>query len=226
MSKIKSFIITLMNNDSSIRLSNTCFESLKTHGYDPNIFKAHCGKDSISFLDSKNIKPIFDESMPHYQLYKHWSSVLGTIGCFASHFDLWLTAVKLQEPIIILEHDAIVVRPWDDPNWKDILHLDWEGSLRRRHMRNAFDQYNPVVKNSVYNMGFRAGEAASVVSMNCAYAYAITPEAAEKLIQDVLKRGFFAVDRFIREPIVSIETIHPKIAEEQPEALEMFTTST
>ena len=75
-------------------------------------------------------------------------------------------------------------------------------------------------------MGFRAGEAATVVSMNCAYAYAITPEAAEKLIQDVLKCGFFAVDRFIREPIVSIETIHPKIAEEQPEALEMFTTST
>jgi GR25 family glycosyltransferase involved in LPS biosynthesis len=222
---MKGFIITLINNDSSVRLANICLESLRANGYDSNIFEAHCGNESISFLNSKNIKPILDESLPHYQLYKHWSSVLGTIGCFASHFDLWLTAVKLQEPIIILEHDAIVVRPWDDFKWKDILHLDWEGSLRRRHMRNAFDQYNSVIKNSVYNMGFRPGEAASVVSMNCAYAYAITPGAAEKLIQDALMRGFFAVDRFIREPIVNIDTLHPKVAQEQPEALEMFTTS-
>jgi GR25 family glycosyltransferase involved in LPS biosynthesis len=222
---MKGFVITLINNDSSVRLANVCFESLRVNGYDPNIFEAHCGNESVNFLQSNKIKSIFDESIAHYQLYKHWSSVPGTIGCFASHFDLWLTAVKLQEPIIILEHDAIVVRPWDDFRWKDILHLDWEGSLRRRHMRNAFDQYNPVIEHSVYNMGFRPGEAASVVSMNCTYAYAITPEAAEKLIQDALERGFFAVDRFIRQPIVNIDTLHPKVAQEQPEALEMFTTS-
>ena len=74
-------------------------------------------------------------------------------------------------------------------------------------------------------MGFKAAEYGGNVSMNCTYAYAITPDAAKKLIDNTKLTGWFAVDRFMREPIINIDTVHPKVAEEQPEALEMFTTS-
>lgn len=222
---MKAFVITLVDNPSSVDLSSNCIESLKKYGYEANVFEAHCGTESIDYLASNQVFPISNPSVPYYELYSKWTSVLGTIGCFASHFNLWVKCVELNEPIIIMEHDSIMLREWTDPAWEDVLHLDWEGTLRRRGMRNSFDYYEPIIKNSVFRMGFRPGEAIGVVSMNCTYAYAIKPKAAIGLIQDAKLNGWFASDRFIREPLVAIETIHPKIAEEQPQALEMFTTS-
>jgi hypothetical protein len=92
-------------------------------------------------------------------------------------------------------------------------------------MRGTADNYAPVIENSIYRMGFSPQEAAGIVSMNCCYSYAIKPPAALTLIANAKEHGWFAADRFIREPLVEIYTINPKIAEEQPEAVEMFTTS-
>lgn len=222
---MKAFVITLLDNPSSVNLSSNCIKSLIENEYDSQIFGAHCGTESIDYLSQYQVFPISDSSIPHYALYAKWTSVLGTIGCFASHFNLWLKCTELNEPIIIMEHDAIILKRWENPEWKDVLHLDWEGSIRRRGMRNGFDHYAPVVENSVFRMGFEPGEASGVISMNCNYAYAIKPTAAIKLIEDAKSNGWFAADRFIREPLVNIETIHPKVAEEQPQAIEMFTTS-
>ena len=222
---MKAFVITLKDNESSVRLSNKCLESLKENGYDGEVFDAHCGQESSEYLASYNVKPISDPRVPYFDLYNRWTPVTGTIGCFASHFNLWLKSMTLNEPIIIMEHDAKMLRPWDDLDWKDVLHLDWEGSIRRRNMRGFYDSYEPVINDSVFRMGFRPGEAGAIVSMNCAYAYAIKPHAAAALVSDAIQNGWFAADRFVREPLVLIETVHPKVAEEQPEAIEMFTTS-
>jgi GR25 family glycosyltransferase involved in LPS biosynthesis len=222
---MKAFVITLKDNESSVRLSNNCIESLNVNGYEAHVFDAHCGEESSDFLLSHNVRPISDTTVPYFDLYNRWTTVVGTIGCFASHFDLWLKSISLNEPIIIMEHDAKILRPWNDFIWKDVLHLDWEGSIRRRHMRGTFDEYADGIQDSVFRMGFSPGEARGIVSMNCAYAYAIKPHAAEILVNDAVNNGWFAADRFTREPLVLIETIHPKVAEEQPEAVEMFTTS-
>jgi len=222
---VKVFIITIEGMESSERLAAKAFESAKQFGYEAFYFAAYTKDDSLSLFEDHNIKPVWDYNIPYFNLYNKWTSVPGTRGCFASHYALWNICVEFNEPIIILEHDAILLREWSSPEWSDILHLDWEGSIRRRKMRNGFDQYCTVQENSVFRMGFSPGEASGVYSMNCCYAYAINPNGAEKLINETKINGWFAADRFIREPIVSIETIHPKIAEEQPEAIEMFTTA-
>jgi hypothetical protein len=222
---MKAFVITLKDNESSVRLSNKCLESLEENGYDGEAFDAHCGQESSEYLASYNVKPISNPEVPYFHLYNQWTSVTGTIGCFASHFNLWLKSMTLNESIIIMEHDAKILRPWDNFHWKDILHLDWEGSIRRRNMRGLYDSYDRVMSDSVFRMGFSPGEAAGVISMNCNYAYAIKPHAAKILVNEAVTNGWFAADRFIREPLVLIETIHPKVAEEQPEAIDMFTTS-
>lgn len=222
---MKVFIITIEGMESSERLASVAYESARAYGYEPHYFMAYTKDDSLGILESHGVKPIWDTNTPYYDLYSQWTSVPGTRGCFTSHYGLWNICVELNEPIVIFEHDAIMLRPWDNPDWKDVLHLDWEGSIRRRSMRNEFDSYADVQENKVFRMGFSPGEANGVYSMNCAYAYAIKPLAAEKLISEAKNNGWFAADRFIREPIVNIETVHPKIAEEQPEALNMFTTS-
>jgi GR25 family glycosyltransferase involved in LPS biosynthesis len=132
--------------------------------------------------------------------------------------------VSLKESIIVLEHDAKIVRKWDNFSWKDVLHLDHEGSVKRKHYAQGKDISAPVVENSVYSMAYKAFDQPWTSSMNCAYAYAIQPDAAQRLIDLATSEGWYAADRFIQEPVVDIDTIHPKVAEEQPEALTISTT--
>jgi len=222
---LKTFTITLSDNDMSKMLAEKSINSSIQYGYEASIFEAHSGQKAVDYLQSENIYSISNIEYPNYLLYNNWTSVPGTIGCFASHFNLWNICIELNEDIVILEHDAVIVSEWMHPKWKDILHLDWEGSLRRRSMRGVQDKYFPVINNCVYRMGFSPAETPEIFSMNCTYAYAITPSAALKLITDAQKNGWFAADRFIREPVVEIFTINPKLAEEQPEAVIINTTS-
>jgi len=222
---MKCFIITLFDNSKSVELATKAYESAIKYDYKPSFFAAYNGETSLKYLQSLDINPIYDQSIFGFNTHLYWCSKGGTRGCFASHYKIWNMCVELNENIIVLEHDAVLVQKWQNPVWQDVMHLDNEGSLRRRSQSGVSDFYNDIRQNSVYNMGFKAAEYGGIVSMNCAYAYAITPQGSLKLIEAAKNHGWFAVDRFMREPIISIDTIHPKLALEQPEALEMFTTS-
>lgn len=229
---MKVFIIALKGHEQSELLANRSLNAALSLGYDANIFYSltdisnpNCAK-SFDFLNSQNVYPVFKPVDPYFNMYKYWTNVNGIRGSFSSHYRLFLECINLDEPIIILEHDGILLNPWKDHQWLDVLSLDWQGSLKRRHLRECQDQYSSVIENSIFRMGFTPQETPGVVSMSCCYAYAVKPQACVKLINEAKTNGWFAIDRFIREPIVSIETIHPKIAEEQPEALQIYTTST
>jgi len=217
MQTMKCFIITLFDNPESVKLAETAYESALSFGYSPNLFCAHTGSTGARFLEERNIAK--SEKFPM------WTTTKGVLGCFASHLALWETCVSLKEPIIVLEHDAKMVRRWDNFYWKDVLHLDYEGSVKRKHYAQGKDRSSPVVEHAVYNMGYIAFDQPWTASMNCAYAYAIQPDAAKRLIEFAAIDGWYAADRFIQEPVVNIDTIHWKVAEEQPEALTISTTS-
>ena len=55
------------------------------------------------------------------------------IGCSMSHFMLWKKCVELDEPILILEHDSVFLRPFpDDIEFKGICQInDPNGSTRK-----------------------------------------------------------------------------------------------
>jgi GR25 family glycosyltransferase involved in LPS biosynthesis len=229
---MKTFIIAIKNHKESEELANRSVLIANELGYEASIFYSLTngldmqGSESLDFLNSENVYPILRPRDMHYAMYKHWTNIAGVRGSFSSHYRLWLKCIELQEPIVILEHDAILVKPWQKQEWEDVLHLDWEGSLKRRQFRGSKDKHLPVVENSIFRMGFMPEETQGTISMNCCYAYAITPDACRKLVEESRYHGWFAVDRFIREPLVQIQTVHPKIAEEVPEALILYTTST
>ena len=222
---MKTYIIHLPNNPLSVQLANKAYESCIKHGYDAFLFNAKNHNDVELFFKSNNMKEIFSTVIDHYATYKFWIQKPGARGCAASHIYLWQKCVELQEPIVILEHDAMVLKPWPEIDWTHVLHLDYEGSIKRRVWRNISDKYQEVKENSVFRMGFVPFDLPLATCMNCTYAYAIKPSAAQLLLESVYRVGFYPVDRMINENIVSIETVHPKIAEEQPEAAEISTTS-
>lgn len=214
---MKCFIITLFNNPASVELAEKAYASALTLEYSPSLFCAYDGETGERFLEQRAIVKS--------QKYPMWTTTKGVLGCFASHLALWEMCVLLQEPIIVLEHDAKMVRKWDNFSWKDVLHLDYEGSVKRKYYAQGRDRSGAVVENSVFNMGYIAFDQPWTASMNCAYAYAIQPEAAKRLISLAATDGWYAADRFMQEPVVNIDTIHLKVAEEQPEALTISTTS-
>lgn len=222
---MKAYIIHLPQSPASVRLANKAYDSCIEHGYDTFLFNAENHNGVKLFFELNNMKEIFNTALNHYVTYKFWIQKPGMRGSVASHICLWQKCVELQEPIVILEHDALVLRPWPEIDWTDVLHLDYEGSIKRRVWRNISDKYQEVKEGSVFRMGFVPFDLPLTTCMNCVYAYAIKPSAAERLLESVYRDGFYPIDRMINEDIVSIETVHPKIAEEQPEAAEISTTS-
>lgn len=216
---MKAFIIQLEMVPDSVKSAAIALATSLANGYDAKLFAAYTGITGKMYLEALGLCQNPNIAKQHNA---------GAVGCFASHHALWVKCVELDEPIIILEHDAVALRPWPTPTWNDVLHLDCNGSLYRRSEQYRYkfvnDRRNPVVENSVYNMGFIPHEW-GFPTMSCNYAYAITPAAAQKLIDETRTNGYFFADRIIREPVVNIDTIHPPVFEEQPHAIYFSTTT-
>lgn len=110
------------------------------------------------------------------------------IGCFMSHYGLWNHCVSINEPIMILEHDAIFVQALDDKSIRQILESSYgiigindpRGATRKSgDYHNLVQDYNtdelvvPVPKIDAINIP--QGLAGNS-------AYIIKPNAAKKLI--------------------------------------------
>ncbi len=55
------------------------------------------------------------------QLYRGKSLTKGQLGCYASHYLLWEKCIKLNEPIIVLEDDALL---YPDAFLDIVAHID------------------------------------------------------------------------------------------------------
>ncbi len=108
------------------------------------------------------------------------------IGCFLSHFLLWVICVELDQPIVILEHDAVMVNNYlTHPFFNMISYL---GCLEQF---NGWEPQFPIPPHGQLNPNFRF--------MLRAHAYAIDSMIARQLVAKVIKYGLFSsADVFIR----------------------------
>ena len=96
---MKAFVITLKGIKESEALAQKALSSAREHGYDSSIFNAIKPKD--------NPLQIFNKHGIEMQgwIKDHNPAAL---ACWASHFILWKKCVEMNEPFLVLEHDAIV----------------------------------------------------------------------------------------------------------------------
>lgn len=111
---MKSFVITLKEDRISERAADVCRSSAD---FDIETFDAITPEQANDYLRSNNIKwtyPITGEVSDFKSGLKltayTGADPLKRIACFASHYELWKRCVYLDEPILILEHDAIFVK--------------------------------------------------------------------------------------------------------------------
>ena len=102
----------------------------------------------------------------------------GAQGCWLSHFALWQQCVETDQPIVILEHDALITAPWP-------VDLDIETQLIKLYS-TAECKVNP--RFGLWSKG--------------SHAYTVTPAQAQTLIRDAQKKQAQSLDKHLGDGVL------------------------
>jgi len=180
---MKAFVITLSHNKASVKSAKQTRRSAKKVGFKEPIqhFEAILPHQWRSVLPEKNSN--FSLMDPKTGAQFGRPDNLG--ACFASHYLLWRKCVELDEPILILEHDAIFVDNLPDIEFDMCINFG-----RPSHIRPFEMIYKdiPNGKNKLTQLNFFGH-----------HAYAVKPEAAKQFVADVQTRELLANDFWVNK---------------------------
>jgi hypothetical protein len=170
---LSAFIIHLPNVPISVQLAERCLETCESVGQKAELFEGFDGT-------SGNIKvPKHLENQSWIKWLKvtdHFQSST-EIACSLSHIALWVKCMEEDRPLIILEHDAIMVKPYNNhPVFNAISYLGCHEQLGSQHL-----PITPAHSSINHNWHF----------INRAHAYCVDPQVAKRLFLNVLDRGIF-----------------------------------
>ena len=191
---MRTFIITLIHNPDSVRSTNQAIQSAKDVGYDEpiEIFEAVTPDKWRDILPVENINFTLMDPKTGAQFGRPEN--LG--ACFASHYLLWKKCVELNEPILILEHDAIFVDNLPDIDFDMCVNFGRPSHLRPFEMvyEDLKDGLNKITQLNFFGH----------------HAYALKPEAAKRFIEDVKTRELLANDIWVNRDVYPwLETYRP-----------------
>lgn len=98
---MKAFVITILDNEKSVKAADRCIASAKKYGLEVDKFKAITPDDDpVDIAKKKKISlKMFKE--PYSRFYN-------CVSAFLSHYSLWEQCLKDNERYIIFEHDAVL----------------------------------------------------------------------------------------------------------------------
>ncbi len=182
---VEAYIITLKGNETSERLSARCQQTCLNAGQPYHVWDAFDGTSHNHIVYPNHAK-----DQDHYRFLKQMNDKLTIteVATILSHYSLWAHCVKIDIPIVILEHDAIMVNKyiWHD-GWNQINYLGCSKQLETGWPR--FPPHALPEKSERSNYRFICS----------AHAYAIDPAVARQLVTHVMRFGLAApADMLIR----------------------------
>ena len=156
-------------HDSSTVVGD-CVQCLEQHGWQYKVVPAVDGK-TVTEIDWQRVGVVMSD-------LGKMKRRPGAQGCWLSHFALWQRCVDTNEPIVILEHDAVVTGPWPDD-------LDIETQLIKLYS-TAECKINP--RFGLWSKG--------------SHAYTVTPSQARVLIADAQLGQAQSVDKHLGDRVL------------------------
>jgi GR25 family glycosyltransferase involved in LPS biosynthesis len=209
---MKHYAIVIKDNDISEKSYDNLLNSSKSAG---NNFQIN----RYNAVTPKNVKRLMIESEVIWNYPWEGETIdiasgmkkrayktkdrLKRMACSMSHFDLWQQCFQDQESYMILEHDAMFMKPinFDISETKfRILGLNTPlGATRRSQI-----YHNEIVKNFEMYQPAPYVDDDKTVPQGLAgnSAYMITPEGAEQLISLVYKYGMWPNDSIMCKQLV------------------------
>jgi len=197
---IKSFIIHLSKIDNSLKTALSLKNQLEKFNMPVELFEGTYGNDAVKIFEKEN--RLYDklgfQTLEEAEKYEHKSSYPGVKGCFYSHYRLWKKCVEINEPIIIWEDDVVLIRPFKPIIWNDvlILALGFKEKAEPYFYLLEKNEDPRAIKYHDYHIPGTPG-------------YAITPQAAKKLI-DRYKNSYLPSDIAMNKKIIDID-IHSQV---------------
>jgi GR25 family glycosyltransferase involved in LPS biosynthesis len=136
------------------------------------------------------------------------------IACAISHYLLWRHCVLLAEPILILEHDAVFIRPFREFSFKGICQInDPRGATKRGDWwSDQMEKRPPGVYPKTHVLPDDVPDGLAGGS-----AYCIKPHAAKQVIEKVHDIGLWPNDATICRQFFELEELYPFVTEVRPE---------
>lgn len=169
----QAYIIYLPKVSKSLQLATRGLNSCTKVGQPAQLFEGFDGTTGI----------IHQPKHLENQSWVKWLKITdefqspSEIACSLSHIALWVKCMEQDQPLIILEHDAIMVNPYlVHPFFNAISYL----GCKEQYGHTEFPA-TPVHSAINHNWHF----------INRAHAYCIDPQVAKRLFLNVLDRGIF-----------------------------------
>lgn len=183
----QAHIIYLPKVPTSLLMANRCLRSCNDVGQKASLYEGFDGTSGIINVP----KHLENQSWVKWLKITDHEQSVAEIACSLSHISLWVKCMEEDRPLIVLEHDAIMVKPYKTHMiYNGISYL---GCREQQQMTN----FTPIPPHSSINKNWHF--------INRAHAYCIDPPVAKRLFTNVLDRGIFeSADIMIKSDDVAI----------------------
>jgi hypothetical protein len=181
-----AYIIRIKGNEKSERLALRCKESCDKIGQ-PSVYW-----DAYNGLENPIVPPEHHSEVMNLIRQTDHYLTRGELACAFSHISLWNRCVQIDQPVVILEHDAVAVAPYlDHALFNSICYLGGHEQAVQGKPCLPTPPHGSDGKN--YHFLCRA------------HAYAIDPAVAKNMLAHVIKYGVCApLDILLRADIFPI----------------------
>ena len=187
-----TYIISIQGNKVSEQLTQQCLASCEKVGQpNVNVFPAFDATGSkvkvqqhdlglpVGELGSIKVPEFLQgQAFLNFLRLKRCDLLMTQIACFLSHYSLWCMCLDKDMPIVILEHDAVMVKPFLRHNYlNNIVYLG--GSEQIGGSLKSIDTIPP-----------HASDQQGLDRFICrAHAYSIAPIMAKNLVSYAIHHG-------------------------------------
>ena len=186
MTPSKAYIIRVVGNAASEEKAERCAVSCEKVGQPYEFWDAYDGlADEIKAPAHHNVILDCIKVTDHYL-------TRGEVACALSHISLWAKCVLEDKPLVILEHDSLMLQPYTQHAvFNSICYLGSHEQVKLKWQVSATPPHATEGEN--YHFLCRA------------HAYAIDPAVAKNLLSYVIKMGICtSLDMLIRADLFPI----------------------
>jgi GR25 family glycosyltransferase involved in LPS biosynthesis len=196
---MKSFIIYLPKIESSVSSALIVKEALDKFKMKNELFEGSYGNETKEQYIKNNRRwhpwGFKGRDKPFPEKYRdEVGTIPGEMGCFDSHYRLWQKCVELNEPILIFEDDVILVRPFIDVQWDDVLSVAFSHTKKMPKYQHYLDAPEGEPCAALYSQSSMPGNG----------GYAIKPHAAKILVEEY-RNTFLPADNAINQHLIKIQ---------------------
>jgi hypothetical protein len=216
---MKAYVIMIRGNAYSEACAQRCVDSADKYGIAVEKFHAVPKEDARRLMEIHGLKWTWPtekpDVCPHTGLKRHLyptTDLNARIGCAMSHYSLWKYGQAYNEPLLILEHDAVFINPLPEvtPNFGATMLNDPFGATPRGGWwKRKIEARGPGIhpKTVVFEDGRPDGLAGNS-------AYLISAEAAGRCVDLYHTIGVWPNDATLcRQLVPDLMEVYPFVTE-------------